>query len=139
MGAKSLIECLIQCVHKLVVSLLVSFTIQGAVAFLLTQFSRRPELANKPFLHYQYSFYMTCIPLLGLHILPGQSLSSTLMVSTTIFMLVILRSLFSGQISLLRTQIHILSCLLAILTHVSLKYLKLMCSKLSTTQGIFSY
>lgn len=109
-------------------------------AFLLTQFSRCPELANKPFLYYEYNFYMTCIPLLGLHILPGQSLSSTLMVSTTIFMLVILRSLFSVQISLLRIQIHILSCLLAILTHVSLKYLKyFMCSKLSTTQGIFSY
>ena len=132
--AKSLAECLIHSVHKLVLPLLELFTIQGAAAWVFTySVLTLFRASQQTFLALEYNFFMTHTPLLGLHTLPGQSPSSTLMVSTTIFMLVILRSVFSVQTSLLRTQIHILSCLLVILTHVSLKHLKLMCSKLSPT------
>lgn len=70
MGAKSLIECLIQCVHKLMVSLLVSFTIQGAVAFLLTQFSCRPRASQQTFLALPIQLLHDVYSSSGLHILP---------------------------------------------------------------------
>lgn len=121
--------------HAGIIILLESFKIQMQLPeFLLTQFSR-PDLVNRHLLHGEYSLYITnSSPFTR----PGKGLSSTHMVSTIIYMLVVLRYLFSLQISLLRAQIHILNCLLVILTSISIKHLKLICSKLSLIQGVFS-
>lgn len=91
-----------------------------------------PRGSWQPFLHREYNFYMTHTPPLGLHALPGQSLSSTLIVSLPSIWHRCwwFSDLYFQSISFLRAQLCILSCLLVGLIHMSLMHLKLMCSKL---------